>query len=438
MHWTRQNSQYKIAAVSGLLICLLAPMSGCKKAATDEDTDTAVSVQAQHPTVGPISAEITADAILAPLAQAAIEPRISAPIRAEYVQRGSHVRKGQLLVTLEDRDLQGTAIDSRGAVTSAQAAYTTATRATIPENVQKAQLDVDQAKANLEVANRTATERKRLLEQGAIAGREVDTAIAAAVQAQVTYDAAVKHLQSVQQTTRKTDAEAAQGQLTSAQGRFINAEAQVGFANLHSPINGVVTDRPLFPGETASAGTPVITVMDTTSLIAKLHLAQSAAQQLRIGGPAKVFVPGIDDAQQASVSLISPALDPGSTTVEVWLRLPNENGKYKVGTPVHAIIQGNTIQDAVQLPPAAILPGEDGGTNVLVVGADGTAKKRAVQVGLRTKAAVQITSGVTASDLVITEGGYGLDDGSKVRVGGEKSGDAEDKGSPADDKGAKD
>lgn len=438
MHWTRQNSQYKIAAVSGLLICLLAPMSGCKKAATDEDTDTAVAVQAQHPTVGPISAEITADAILAPLAQAAIEPRISAPIRAEYVQRGSHVRKGQLLVTLEDRDLQGTAIDSRGAVTSAQAAYTTATRATIPENVQKAQLDVDQAKANLEVANRTATERKRLLEQGAIAGREVDTAIAAAVQAQVTYDAAVKHLQSVQQTTRKTDAEAAQGQLTSAQGRFINAEAQVGFANLHSPINGVVTDRPLFPGETASAGTPVITVMDTTSLIAKLHLAQSAAQQLRIGGPAKVFVPGIDDPQQASVSLISPALDPGSTTVEVWLRLPNENGKYKVGTPVHAIIQGNTIQDAVQLPPAAILPSEDGGTNVLVVGADGTAKKRAVQVGLRTKAAVQITSGVTPSDLVITEGGYGLDDGSKVKVGGEKSGDAEDKGSPADDKGAKD
>lgn len=438
MHWTRQNSQYKIAAVSGLLICLLAPMSGCKKAATDEDTDTAVSVQAQHPTVGPISAEITADAILAPLAQAAIEPRISAPIRAEYVQRGSHVRKGQLLVTLENRDLQGTAIDSRGAVTSAQAAYTTATRATIPENLQKAQLDVDQAKANLEVANRTATERKRLLEQGAIAGREVDTAIAAAVQAQVTYDAAVKHLQSVQQTTRKTDAEAAQGQLTSAQGRFINAEAQVGFANLHSPINGVVTDRPLFPGETASAGTPVITVMDTTSLIAKLHLAQSAAQQLRIGGPAKVFVPGIDDPQQASVSLISPALDPGSTTVEVWLRLPNENGKYKVGTPVHAIIQGNTIQDAVQLPPAAILPSEDGGTNVLVVGADGTAKKRAVQVGLRTKAAVQITSGVTPSDLVITEGGYGLDDGSKVKVGGEKSGDAEDKGSPADDKGAKD
>lgn len=437
MNWTK-NSLQKALALSGLFVCIVGTISGCRKAGSDEEAETAVSVQAQHPTVGPISAEITADAILNPLAQAAIAPRISAPVKAEFVQRGSHVNKGQLLLTLEDRDLRGNAIDSKGAVTSAQAAYTTATRATIPEEVQKAQLDVDQAKVNLDVANRTAEERKRLLEQGAIAGRDVDTAVAAAVQAQATYDSAVKHLQSVQQTTRDTDAEAAQGQLTSAQGRFISAEAQVAYANLRSPISGVVTDRPLFPGETAAAGTPAITVMDTSSLIAKLHIAQSAAQQLRLGGPAKVFIPGIEEPQQASVSLISPALDPGSTTVEVWLRLPNPAGKYKVGTPVHAVIQGNTIPNAIQLPPSAILPGEDGGANVLVVSQDGTAHKRSVQIGLRTQSAAQIVSGVTPADLVVTEGGYGLDDGSKVKVSAEHSGDADDQTSSADDKGAKD
>ena len=325
--------------------------------------------------MGPLAEQIAADAILAPLAQAAIAPRINAPIRAEYVQRGAHVRKGQLLMTLEDRDLQGSALDSRGAVNSAEAAYATETQATIPEAVQKAQLDVDQAKANLEVANRTAQERKRLLQEGAIAGRDVDTAIAAAVQAQATYDAAVKHLQSVQGTTRKTDAEAAKGQLTSAQGRLINAEAQVTYANLRSPIDGVVTDRPLFPGETASAGTPVITVMDTSSLIATLHIAQASAQKLKLGAAAHVQIPGIEDPQPATVSLISPALDPGSTTVEVWLKVANPDGRYKVGTPVHAVLQGTTIPNAVQLPSSAILPSDDGGTNVLVVGADQTAEK---------------------------------------------------------------
>src|SRR5215469_16717642 len=366
MHIRFVTRRWTAAAAAAQLVCSM--IAGCKNktSASDEDEEagaSAVSVQAEHPTVGPISEDIAADAILAPLAQAALAPKISAPIRAEYVQRGAHVKKGQLLLTLEDRDLQGNALDSRGAVSSAQAAYTTATQATIPEDVQKAQLDVDQAKANLEVANRTAEERKRLLQQGAISGRDTDTAIAAAVQAKATYDAAAKHLQSVENTTRKTDEEAAQGQLTSAQGRLVNAEAQVSYANLRSPIDGVVTDRPLFPGETAPAGSPAITVMDTSSLLAKLHIAQSAAQKLKVGGTAQVSIPGIEDPQTATVSLISPALDPGSTTVEVWLKLPNADGRYKVGTPVHAVLQGITIPNAIQVPTSAILPADDGSTN---------------------------------------------------------------------------
>jgi multidrug efflux pump subunit AcrA (membrane-fusion protein) len=416
--------RWSAAAAAALLVC--STITGCKKSAADEDADTgasAVSVQAEHPTVGPISEEIAADAILAPLAQAALAPKINAPIRAEYVQRGAHVHKGQLLLTLEDRDLQGNALDSDGAVTSAQAAYTTATQATIPEDVQKAQLDVDQAKANLEVANRTAEERKRLLREGAIAGRDTDTAIAAAVQAQATYAAAVKHLQSVENTTRHTDAQSAQGQLTSARGRRMNADAQISYASLRSPIDGVVTDRPLFPGETATAGTPAITVMDTSSLIAKLHIAQASAQKLHVGDRADLAVPGIDEPQPATVSFISPALDPGSTTVEVWLKLANPEDRFKVGTPVHAALHGTSIRSAVQVPANAIVPGEDGGTNVLVVAADSTAKKRAVKVGIRTADKVQILAGVTPADTVITEGGYGLDDGTKVKIGAKDKGD---------------
>lgn len=429
MHMRSLTWRWTAAAATAALLAF-SITTGCKKSAPDEDEEatSAVSVEAEHPTVGAISEEIAADAILAPLAQAALAPKISAPIRAEYVQRGAHVKKGQLLLTLEDRDLQGNALDSRGAVSSAQAAYTTATQATIPEDVQKAQLDVDQAKANLEVANRTAEERKRLLAQGAIAGRDVDTAIAAAVQARDTYDNAVKHLQGVQNTTRHTNAQSAQGQLTSAQGRLMNAEAQVSYANLRSPINGVVTDRPLFPGETATAGTAVITIMDTSSLIAKLHVAQAVAQKLHLGSHAELAIPGVGEPQAATVSLISPALDPGSTTVEVWLNLPNPDGRYKVGTPVHATLHGTTVANAIQVPANAIVPGEDGGTNVLVVGSDGTAKKRTVKIGIRTPEKVQILDGVTPSDLVITEGGYGLDDGTKVKVGGKDEGDKSDKG----------
>jgi HlyD family secretion protein len=421
------------AAPMCLLLLAGICLGGCKKKA-EEAPEPIVAVQAEHPTVGPISEEIAADAVLAPLAQAAIAPRISAPIKEELVQRGAHVHRGQLLITLEDRDLRGAALDLQGNLTQAQAGYSAATQATIPEDLQKAQLDVDQAKANLDVANRTAEERKRLLQQGAIAGRDVDTAIAAAVQAQAAYDTATKHLANVLKTTQKTNADLAQGQLTSAQGKLENAEAQVSFASLTSPIDGVVTDRPFFPGETAAAGAAVVTVMDTTSLLAKLHISQAATQQLKVGGSAELSVPGFDDPQAATIALISPALDTGSTTVEIWLKLPNPGGRYKVGTPVHAVINGHTIQNALQLPAAAILPADDGSTNVLVVGSDGAAHKHAVKVGLRTTERVQILSGVTSSDVVVTEGGYGVDDGTKVTVGVKDK--DEDKGAAADDKGS--
>ena len=123
------------------------------------------------------------------------------------------------------------------------------------------------------------------------------------------------------------------GQPHLRQGKYLGAEAQLSYSEIHSPINGVVTDRPLFAGETAAAGTPAVTVMDTSSLLAKLHLAQSQVQQLEARRRGQLTVPGIDDPVPAKVSLISPALDPGSTTVEVWLKRRQSQGRTSKPAP---------------------------------------------------------------------------------------------------------
>ncbi|AFL88513.1 RND family efflux transporter, MFP subunit [Terriglobus roseus DSM 18391] len=406
-----------------LLSLALIATTACKS--KDQEAEApVVTVQAAHPTTGSISEEIAADAILAPLSQAAIAPRISAPILHEYVERGQRVKQGQLLVALDDRDLRGAAADSRGSVTTANAALTTAVNASIPEDVKKAEVDVMQAKAARDVAKRTADERRKLFQEGALSGRDADTAYATAVQAEATYDIAVRHLDSVMSTTRATSKQTAEGQLTSARGKLLSAEAQVSYAQLRSPISGVVTDRPLFPGETAQSGTTVVTVMDTSSLLAKLHLAQPSAQKLHVGDKAEVKIPGVDDPLEGTVSFLSPALDTGSTTVEVWVRVSNTSGTLKVGTPVHATLTGTTVNNALQIPLAAIVPAADGSTAVVVIGADGAAHKKPVKVGIRTPESVQILSGLSPTDNVITEGGYGLDDGTKVKVG--KPGEADD------------
>jgi RND family efflux transporter MFP subunit len=248
------------------------------------------------------------------------------------------------------------------------------------------------------------------------------------VSAQSAYEQAQKHLDAVRKTLGTTNKDAAEAQLASAKGRLASAQAMEEFANLRSPVDGVVTDRPFFPGETAQAGSTVITVMDISSLLAKVHLAQSSAQKLKVGHKAEVTVPGVDAPVEATVSLISPTLDPGSTTVEVWLKLPNSKGELKVGTPVHAVILGATVKEAMQVPAAAIVPSSDGGTSVMVIDAEGKARKKAVVVGIRTPEMVQILSGLEADDMVITTGGYGLDNGTKVKVGKPDTGDDDDGG----------
>ena len=205
--------------------------------------------------------------------------------------------------------------------------------------------------------------------------------------------------------------------MTSAEGKYKGAEAQVNYSEIRSPIAGVVTDRPLFAGETAAAGAPLLTVMDTSSLLAKTHIAQSLAQQLKVDDEASVSVPGIADPVAAKVSLISPALDPGSTTVEVWLKIDNKAGKLKVGTPVKASITGRTVAQAWKIPAVSILTAQDGSKAVMVVGADGAAHRKPVTLGISDAEDVQIINGLAPSDLVVTGGAYGLDDGVKVKVG---------------------
>jgi multidrug efflux pump subunit AcrA (membrane-fusion protein) len=410
-----------------LLAATFVLLPGCKKAAEPEAV---VTVQAEQPEHGSISESITADAVLAPIAQGAIEPKISAPVKKFYVERGQRVHAGQLLAVLENADLTAAALDNQGAYEAAQASYAVATKAQVPEDQLRAESDLAQAKANLGLNQSIVKSRKQLFAEGAIPGRDLDTAEASLVQAQAAYDAAAKHLESVRAVTHEAALKQAQGDLTSAEGKLKGAQAQLNYSEIRSPIDGFVTDRPLFAGETAAAGTPLLTVMETNTLLAKAHIAQAQAQQLKIGSDAEVYAPGVDDAIPAKVSMISPALDPGSTTVEVWLKIDNRPGKLKVGTPVKVTITGRTIENAMKVPLQAILTADDGSKSVMVVDASGKAQQKKVALGISDGDDVQVLSGLGATDQVITGGAYGLDPGTKVKIG--KAG--EDDSGGGDDK----
>jgi multidrug efflux pump subunit AcrA (membrane-fusion protein) len=407
------------------IVGVLAATVGCSKA--DKPEEPTVTVQVVRVKKATIEQMVTAEAVLYPLAQSAIVPKISAPIKAFYVNRGSKVHQGQLLAKLENRDLAAAAQDNQGAYDQAQAAYTIATASTLPEEIQKAQGDTQSAKQALDAEQKLFDSRQDLFNQGALPRKDLDQAKVNLVQARNQYELAQRHLDALMAVSKDQEIKSAKGQLQSAKGKYLGAEAQLSYTEIRSPISGFVTERALYPGEMAAAGTPLITVMDTSSVIARAHIPQDQAAMLKTGDKATITVAGVDEPIEGKVTVVSPALDPNSTTVEVWVQAKNPKGLLRPGTSVQISILARSIPDALVIPASALLTNPDGGTNVMVAGADNKAHQKPLKTGIRQGDQVQIVEGLAEGDKVITAGAYGLPDNTKIQVEAAQESDKSDR-----------
>jgi len=394
----------------------------------ETEAEPVVPVQVAEVRRQTIDRVITADGILRALDQSNVMPKISAPVSRFYVNRGDHVRKGQLLAVLENRDLEAAVTDAKGSYDQAAAQYRNMSSATVPDEVVKAQADVDAARQAVDASKKVLDSREQLYKEGALARRLVDEASVSYAQARSQYDTAQSHLQSLQKVGRHEEVKAAAGQMESAKGRYEAAQAQLGYSEVRSPIAGVVADRPLFAGETANAGSPLLTIVDVSSVIARVNVPQAQAAFVKVGQSATVSATDSSSVVQGKVTVVSPAVDPQSTTVEIWVQAPNPGEKLRPGGTVHVSIAAGQIADALVVPAPAILPSQEGGAQVAVVGADMVAHTKQVVVGVRNNEIAQISGDVKAGDRVVVEGGVGLEDGAKVSLGSAEKGEAGEKG----------
>lgn len=421
---------------------LLAAMSaGCSKTETEKEPE--VSVQITPAEKKDISQIITEEAVIFPLQQATVAPKITSTIKQFLVQRGTRVKKGQLLAVLENADLAAAAVSSRGDFQQAEAAYATSVGSSIPQQIQKAELDAASAKSAFDAQEKIYNSRKELFQQGAIPRRELDAAEVAVVAARSQNEQAQKQLADLQRVGKDQALKSAQGQKLSAEGKYLGAQAQLSYSEIRSPIDGVVTDRPLYVGDVATANQPLLTVMDTSKLIAKGHLPQSQAVQLKAGDAAEIKIPGVEEPIEGKVTLVSPALDPGSTTLEVWVEAQKPDPALRPGITVQVAVTAKTDKDVIVVPVAAVFKNAEGdGDYVLLAGTDNKARVATVHVGIRNTEAAEIVAGIKEGDPVITSGGYAIPDGTKIKIekpevpekdgaAGEKKGDAGDKKSGA-------
>jgi len=413
------------AAAAGLLLAA----ASCKSDKSDNAPVVTVQVAKVEKTT--IQHTINTQAILFPRAQAAIVPKISAPVQRFLVKRGSPVREGELLAVLENRDLAAAAQDTKGAYDQAEAAYETTTAASLPEEIRKAEADEQQAKQALDAQEKVYQSRQQLFEQGALPRKELDQSHVEITQARNQYDIAKTHLDKLMSVGKQQELKAAEGQRESAKGKYLGAMAQLSYSEIRSPIDGVITDRPLYPGEMATAGTPLLTVMDISAVIAKAHIPQSEAAVLKVGDKGTITAPAIEEPLEGKVTVVSPALDLNSTTVEVWLEAKNPKHALKPGTSVQLSLTAQTVNDALVVPVSSVITAPDGSSAVMLAGSDGLAHQQAVKLGIRNGDDVQVLEGVTANDKVVATGAYGLPDKTKIKIEAAAPAEGSDEGSKA-------
>jgi HlyD family secretion protein len=398
------------------LLAVGATLNGCSSG-TESEAEPVVPVQVAKANTEPIRRIVTADGVLWALTQSSLTPKITSPVQKFLVDRGDHVRAGELLAVLENSDLKAAVADAKGAYEQAAASYRNLEAATVPDEMVKAEADLQAAKESMDAGKTLLDSRTQLYHQGALARKLVDEAAVSYAQAKGLYDTAQKHLNSLNRVGRQEEVKVSAAQLDSAKARYDAALAQLSYSEIRSPVNGVVADRAVFPGEIANAGVPLLTVMDVSSVIARVHAPQSQAAYLRVGQPAGISLTGSTEEVKGKVTVVSPAVDPQSTTVEIWVQAPNPGESLRPGGTVQVSIMAGTIQSAVVVPAAALLPAAGGGTAVMVVGPDSVAHEHRVQEGVRDGDRVQILSGISPGNEVVVSGGVGLEDGTKVRVG---------------------
>jgi RND family efflux transporter MFP subunit len=216
--------------------------------------------------------------------------------------------------------------------------------------------------------------------------------------------------------------------LAQSKARLDKIEAQLHFTELRSPFAGSITEQFLYAGDMVKPDAPVFTVADMSVAVARAQVPETEVVAVKRGqGAAFSSEAAGDEPVRGQVTMVNQAVDPTRRTVEVWCELPNGDGRLRDGVFGHVSIATGRPQRRVLVPRAAVqvVEGSTEGS-VMVVDGKSVARKREVKLRGQTEDRVAV-EGVKPGELVVISAGYGLPDGTAVKIETENAKD-EDKG----------
>lgn len=323
--------------------------------------------QAEHKKVPVI---LDALGTVTPIASVALKPRLESAITAVHFRDGAHVEKGELLFTLDCRQIEA--------------------------DMKRVQAVIDGAQASLEQAQRDVARYSDLVERNA------------------TPIVTLNNAQTAVNVSRAT-AESNRAQLE-------NLKVQLGYCSIRAPISGRISmanvkiGNFVRPADTA----PMATIIQTAPIYVSFPVPQKNLPGIREAIAAEtatvqVNIPGDTHRAEGAVTMIENTVDVSTGTAMIRATMPNKDEMLWPGTLVNTRITLR-VEDAVTVPSVAVSVGQAG--NFVFIVEDGKAKAQQVVVARQAGDDSVIESGLKGGETVVTEGQAFLSNGTRVRVQG--------------------
>jgi multidrug efflux pump subunit AcrA (membrane-fusion protein) len=318
---------------------------------------------------------------------AEVSSRIPSLIQQVHVRAGDQVRAGQLLVELDARDLDSNVRQAEAAKVEAENAILEATHAEASAQTQ------------LQLAEVTHKRFAELLEKRSVSPQEYDEAEARMQSAKAAVAMAA---------ARKQQAEAKRSQ---AESGITAAKVAAGYAMIHAPFAGTVTERRLDPGSLASPGMPILMLDQVGAYLLEAAVPESRLAMVRPGQQVTVRIEALAGDYSGQVMEIVPEVDAASRTFTAKITLPNRR-ELRGGMFGRAIFPGSARQ-LLTAPANAVT--ERGQVQSVFVAADGVARRRLVSLGSELQDRYEVLAGLEAGELVVLDPGS-LQDGQGVQI----------------------
>ena len=193
------------------------------------------------------------------------------------------------------------------------------------------------------------------------------------------------------------------------------AQLNLSYTRITSPISGIIGDRSRKPGDRIQPTDKLFTVINTREMIAVIYAPEKELGNVRKNQIAYITSDHIAGKQyEGWVKRVSPVVDPQSGTFKITVGVKNRDNKLRAGMFVNTHIITSTHENAILIPKRAIVY-ENERMNIFVV-RDSIAKKIILKVGFQDHEKVESLEGIEAGDQIIVVGQAGLKDGTKVRI----------------------